>query len=235
VVRNALIIGAETISPIMEWNNRDVAVLFGDGASAFVVEGTDRPEGLITESLGCFGEVRDILSVHGWGTRYANSQVMLGVTHWQFEGQEIFKRAVSGMGAACKKVLEKAGLTKEEIDVVVPHQANLRIIDALIRRVGVDRKKVYVNIHRYGNMSAATAPIALVEAIEEDWIHPGDNVLIPAFGGGLTWCAHLIKWGERVKPLGTTETDLIPCDKTGLELVHEIMKNRGEPLGQSHR
>ncbi len=225
-IRNALIIGAETISPVMDWNNRNVAVLFGDGACAAVIEQTDEEGGLLAESMGCFADVRDILTVHGWGTRYANQQTTLGCTKWQFEGQEIFKRAVSGMSAACAQVLEKASLTKDDIDVVVPHQANLRIIDALVRRVGVERDKVYVNVHRYGNMSAATAPIALVEAIEESRVKPGDYVLMPAFGGGLTWCAHLIKWGERVQPIRSAEIELPPCEKTGLELVREIMANR---------
>jgi 3-oxoacyl-[acyl-carrier-protein] synthase-3 len=110
----------------------------------------------------------------------------------------------------------------------VPHQANLRIIEALARRTGVDRQKVFVNIQRYGNMSAATAPIALVEALEEDRVRPGYNILMPAFGGGLTWCAHLIKWGERVVPVCETDVDLPPCDKTGLELVRQIMEARGK-------
>jgi 3-oxoacyl-[acyl-carrier-protein] synthase-3 len=226
-VKNALVIGGETISPIMDWNNRDVAVLFGDGSAAAVLEETDREEGLLSESLGCFGDVREILTVHGWGTRYANTGVMLGHTEWQFEGQEIFKRAVSGMGAASKKVLEKTGLTKDDVDLVVPHQANLRIIDALARRIGVDREKVYVNIHRYGNMSAATAPVALVEALEEDRVKPGAHILMPAFGGGLTLSAHLVKWGERITPVGQSDAELPPCEYTGLELVNKIMKDRG--------
>ena len=227
-ITSALIIGAETISPIMDWSNRNVAVLFGDGAAAAVIERSDTEQGLLAESLGCFGDVRDVLSVHGWGTSYANSGVMLGVTQWQFEGQEIFKRAVSGMGAASKKVLEKAGLTKDDVDLVVPHQANLRIIDALARRIGVDREKVYVNIHRYGNMSAATATVALVEALEEDRVKPGAMILMPAFGGGLTLSAHLIKWGDRIAPLGQTDVDLPPCSKTGLELVRDMIKARGQ-------
>jgi 3-oxoacyl-[acyl-carrier-protein] synthase-3 len=222
VVKNAVVIGAEVISPVMDWDNRNVAVLFGDGASAFYVEATDKEEGLLAEELGCFGEVRDILTVHGYGLKYANQGIPLGQTEWQFEGQKIFKNAVTGMVGASKKVLEKCGLTTDDLDIVVPHQANLRIIEAVAKRIGVPMDKVFVNVHRYGNMSAATAPVALVEAVEEGRISPGSIILVPAFGAGLTWCAHIIKWGDRVEPLGETDVELPPFDKTGLELVQEI-------------
>ncbi len=106
VVRNALVIGAELISPFMDWTDRNVAVLFGDGAAAVVLQATDREEGVLAEKLGCFGDAREILRVHGMGGRYANQGVLYGVTRWQFEGQEIFKRAVQGMGDACETVLE---------------------------------------------------------------------------------------------------------------------------------
>jgi 3-oxoacyl-[acyl-carrier-protein] synthase-3 len=172
--------------------------------------------------------VREVLTVHGWGTGYLNDGGVRGDTWWQFEGQEIFKRAVSGMGAAGKTVLEKSGLAVDDVDLVVPHQANLRIIDALGRRLGVAQDKVYVNVHRYGNMSAATAPVALVEAIEEGRVEPGFNILMPAFGGGLTLSAHLVKWGQRTAPLGESDVELPPCDRTGLELVREIMRGRGK-------
>lgn len=148
---------------------------------------------------------------------------MLGDTRWNFNGPEIFKRAVVGMSRACDNVLAKEGLAKEELDLVVPHQANLRIIDALANRMGASEEKVFINIQRYGNMSAATAPLALVEAIEEGRVAPGAKILMPAFGGGLTWSAHLLNWGARVKPLGTTDVDLSHCDKTGLQLVQAII------------
>jgi len=226
-IESALIIGAETISSIMDWDNRNVAVLFGDGAAAAVIEASDREEGLLAESLGCYGEVRDALTVHGWGTAYLNDGGARGDTEWRFEGQEIFKRAVSGMGVAGKAALEKAGLTVDDVDLVVPHQANLRIIEALGRRLGVPQEKIYVNVQRYGNMSAATAPVALVEALEEGRVAAFGQVLMPAFGGGLTWSAHLVRWGERTTPLGETDVDLPPCDETGLEIVHRIMRGRG--------
>ncbi|WP_020677371.1 beta-ketoacyl-ACP synthase 3 [Geopsychrobacter electrodiphilus] len=226
VVQSALVIGAEVTSSMMDWSNRDVAVLFGDGAAAFYLEGSEHKAGVVAESLGCFGKNRDILDVAGWGQKYANQGVILGETKWNFNGPEIFKRAVVGMSRACDNVLEKEGLAKEAIDLIVPHQANLRIIDALAKRMGASDEKVYINIQRYGNMSAATAPLALVEAIEEGRVAPGAKILMPAFGGGLTWSAHLLTWGSRTAPLGTSDIDLSPCDKTGLQLVLEIIAAR---------
>jgi 3-oxoacyl-[acyl-carrier-protein] synthase-3 len=222
-INNALVIGAEVTSVLMDWSDRDVAVLFGDGAAAFFLEASDEKSGVVAESLGCFGKNRDILDVTGWGLKYANQGLVLGETQWNFNGQEIFKRAVVGMSRACDNVLEKEGIGNEEIDLVVPHQANLRIIDALAKRMGAGEEKVYINIQRYGNVSAATAPLALVEAIEEGRVVPGAKLLMPAFGGGLTWSAHLLNWGTRTTPLGTTGVGLPPCEKTGLQLVQEII------------
>lgn len=228
VVRNALVIGAEVISPMMDWDNRNVAVLFGDGAAAFYLEATDEPQGVMAESLGCYGKVRDILKLRGWGVEYANQGMMLGDVQWQFEGQEIFKRAVKGMADACQDVLKKFGLSSDDVDLVVPHQANLRIIEALANRAGINTEKVFVNIHRYGNMSAATAPIALVESLEQGRVEPGNNILMPAFGGGLTWNAHLLKWGVRTQPLTSSDAELPPCDKSALELVQDIRQRKSK-------
>ena len=219
VVSNALVIGGEVISPYMDWTNRNVAVLFGDGAAAVVVEATENAEGVIGERLGCYGGAREILRVHGMGTRYANQGRHFGDVGWAFEGQDIFKRAVIGMAGASEGVLRDKGCTTDEIDLVVPHQANLRIIEALAKRAGVPMERVFVNVHRYGNMSAATVPVALCEALEEGRVNPGDLLLTPAFGGGLTWCAHLIRWGERTTPLRQADIDLPPVTETAIDIV----------------
>src|SRR6201997_5035291 len=216
VVRIALVIGAELISPFMDWSDRDVAVLFGDGAAAVVLEGSASAQGLLAEKLGCYGEAREILRVHGMGGRYANRGVLYGVTRWQFEGQEIFKRAVQGMAGACAEALAPAGFTTAEVELLVPHQANLRIIEAVARRAHVPMERVYVNVQRYGNMSAATVPIALCEALEEGRVRPGALLLMPGFGGGLSYCAHLVRWGRRTTPLGSSEARLPPHDASGL-------------------
>src|SRR5262249_19454965 len=149
VVRNALVIGAELISPFMDWTDRNVAVLFGDGAAAVVLQTTEREEGLLAEKLGCFGEAREILRVHGMGGRYANHGVLYGVTRWQFEGQEIFKRAVAGMASACEEALARRGLTSEHVDLLVPHQANLRIMEAVAQRAALPRQPRFVHIPPY--------------------------------------------------------------------------------------
>jgi len=229
VVKNALVIGAELISPFMDWADRDVAVLFGDGAAAVVLEASEREEGVLAEKLGCFGESRDILRVQGMGGRYANHGVLYGVVRWQFEGQEIFKRAVAGMSEACEQSLRRVSLGPEAVDLVVPHQANLRIIEAVARRAQVPMERVFVNIRRYGNMSAATAPIALCEAVEQGRVRPGALLLLPGFGGGLTYSAHVVRWGERTHALAACEVELPPSERSALELIQDCLRRKTTP------
>ncbi|MGC1728044.1 MAG: beta-ketoacyl-ACP synthase 3, partial [Steroidobacteraceae bacterium] len=219
VVSRALVIGAELISPFMDWTDRDVAVLFGDGAAAVVLEASDREEGVLAEKLGCYGEARETLRVEGMGGLYANRGVLYGVTRWQFEGQEIFKRAVQGMAAASAAALARAALTPDDVDLVVPHQANLRIIEAVARRVGVPMERVYVNIERHGNMSAATIPVALCDALDEGRVRAGALLLLPGFGGGLSYGAHLVRWGSRTTPLGSSAVALPPNATSALDLI----------------
>jgi 3-oxoacyl-[acyl-carrier-protein] synthase III len=227
VVRNAVVIGGELISAFMDYRDRGVSVLFGDGCAAVVLQATDREEGLLAEKLGCDVDGRHTLVVEGMGGRWANQGRPYGLTKWIFEGPEIFKRAVVAMAGACADVLAARNATVDDVDLVVPHQANLRIIEAVAKRAGAPLDRVYVNVQRYGNMSAGTVPVALVEAIEEGRVKPGSLLLMPAFGGGLTWCAHLVRWGERVTPKGTTDVDLPPCDKTAVELVRGYMHGKG--------
>ena len=137
VVRNALVIGVEGITPFMDWSNRNVAVLFGDGAAAVVIQATEEPLGVISEKLGCYADARQTLRVRGMGTIYGNAGVQLGDTRWDFEGQEIFKRAVQGMAlASARRARARRNVTIDDVDLVVPHQANLRIIEAVAKRVG---------------------------------------------------------------------------------------------------
>jgi 3-oxoacyl-[acyl-carrier-protein] synthase III len=219
VVRNALVLGAEVISPFIDWSDRNTAVLFGDGAAAVVLQATDQEQGLLAERLGCYGESREILRVHGMGAAYAHQNRIIGKTEWQFEGQEIFKKAVHGMAMACEEALAKTGNTAADVDLVIPHQANLRIIEAVAKKTGIPMEKVFVNVHRYGNMSAATVPVALCEALEEGRVKPGALLLMPSFGGGLTFTGHVVRWGERVKPLGDSDVDLPPLQESALEIV----------------
>ncbi len=232
VVRNALIVGVEVISTYMDWTNRNVAVLFGDGAAAVVLQASDSPEGLIGEHLGCNADARHTLRVRGAGALYLNAGMTYGDVIWDFDGQEIFKRAVVGMTKASDKVLAKCGFTMADIDLVIPHQANLRIIEAVAKRIGVSLDKVFFTVQRYGNMSAATVPVALVEAIEEGRVKPNSLILMPAFGGGLTLCAHLVRWGDRVQPLEFINIDLPPSSMSAMEIVNDLRKLK-DPHGRS--
>ena len=235
VVRNALLIGVELISRYMDWDNRNVAVLFGDGAAAMLIEASDTESGVIKEKLQCYADARQILRVRGIGTQYALHGLDFGQTRWDFDGQEIFKKAVRGMSEASVDVLQRAGVTTDDIALVVPHQANLRIIEAVAKYTGTPLEKVFLTVYKYGNMSSATAPVALVEAVEEGRVQARDLILMPAFGGGLTLSAHLLRWGERTTPLGYSEAELPPCTQTALELVNEIraIKARGAATAAS--
>ena len=227
VVRTALVVGVEWISPFMDWHNRNVAVLFGDGCAAVVLQAADEECGVLAEKLGCYADARAILRVRGSGLLYGyGGDVTYGDTLWDFDGQEIFKRAVTGMGESSAAALAKAGKRPDEIDLVVPHQANLRIIEFVAKRAGIPMERVFVTVHKYGNMSAATVPVALVEALEEGRVKPGGLVLTPAFGGGLTYCSHVIRWGPRVTPLGTSDVALPPCDTSALDIVRGYLDRR---------
>lgn len=235
IVNNALIIGVELISQYMDWENRNVAVLFGDGAAAMVLQASEAETGVIAEKLQCYADARQILRVRGMGTMYANLGVPFGQTRWDFDGQEIFRKAVQGMSEASLDVMRRAGVTMNDIALVVPHQANLRIIDAVAKRAGASPDKLFLTVQKYGNMSSATAPIALVEAVEQGRVTPGCLVLMPAFGGGLTLSAHLIRWGQRVTPLAPSDAELPPSTKTALELVNEIRAQKRLGAAEARR
>ncbi len=233
VVKNAVVIGVEIISPFMDWANRNVAVLFGDGCAAVVLQVTEKQEGVLGEQLGCLADVRHTLRVRGMGCAYNNRGVTLGDTAWDFDGQEIFRHAVGGMSAASAAVLAKCGVTADDVDLVVPHQANLRIIEAVVKKAGIPMDKVMLTVERYGNMSAATVPVALNAALEEGRVKPGALILMPAFGAGLTMCAHLVRWGERVTPLGQSDAQLPPVKKTALEMVNDIRAHKTDVAARS--
>ncbi|QDP00491.1 ketoacyl-ACP synthase III [Thalassotalea sp. PS06] len=198
--KKALVIGAERMSWFINWAKRDTAVLFGDGAGAVILEATDKECGLLNAKLGCDSNARDILSINNFGTdmdRYVNPPSALDIS---FEGPDIFKRAVRGMGQATETVLQQTGINVEDVDLLVPHQANVRIIETLQKQLKLRDDQVMVNIQHYGNTSAATVPIALCEALEQGKVKPGDNIMSAAFGAGLTWGAAFIKWGDKVTP-----------------------------------
>ncbi len=217
--KKVLVIGGEFISHYMNWSRRDVAVLFGDACGAVVIEASDTESGLLAAKIGCEAEAKHAIQITNLGSAYSRLSEEFLYVGWNFEGQEVFKRAVKAMAQACVDVLEQTGLTVDDVNLVVPHQANKRILDALAKRVGIDESKVFVNVHKYGNTSAATIPVALSEALEEGRVAAGDYLLTASFGAGLTWGAGLIKWGERTTPLGLSNAELPPCDSTALEIL----------------
>ncbi len=232
MIRNAVVIGVELISRYMDWSNRNVAVLFGDGAAAVVLQASAQEEGMLGAVMGCDAEARQTLRVRGFGCGYSGYGITFGDTLWDFDGQAIFKRAVGAMSAASVKVLADHGVAAGDVSLVIPHQANLRIIEAVAKYAGIPMEKVMVTVQKYGNMSAATVPVALVEALEAGRVTPGSWILMPAFGGGLTYCSLLVKWGQRVTPLGTSDAALPPCERTALEMVNAIRANQ-DPHGRS--
>lgn len=217
--KKVLVIGGEFISHYMNWSRRDVAVLFGDACGAVIIEATDKPVGLLSARIGCESDAKYAIQITNLGSAYSRLSEEFLYIGWNFEGQEVFKRAVKSMAQACEDVLADVGLGVEDVNLVVPHQANKRILDSLAKRVGIDEDRVFVNVHKYGNTSAGTIPVALAEALEEGRIKPGDYILSATFGAGLTWGAALIRWGDRVTPLKTSDAELPPCDQTALEIL----------------
>lgn len=216
-IGTALVIGAEKLSAYVSLQHRATGVLFGDGAGAVVLQGTEADEGLLSMSISSDGELCDLLTVTATGTSYVEYEMTDPTII--MEGREVFRHAVTRMGEAAEKAVTDAGLTLDDVDMLIPHQANVRIIDATARRMNLPAEKVYVNIASYGNTSAATIPIALAEALEEERIAPGDVVVFVAFGGGLTWGAAALRWGARTTPLGISDAELPPNDKTAIELL----------------
>lgn len=223
--KNALVIGAERVTWFLNWSLRDTAVLFGDGAGAVLVQPSDEESGLLASHLGCEGDALEALLVPNFGTagnRFVENYAKFGVS---FDGREIFRRAVRGMALEINHVLDELGLSNEDIDIIIPHQANARIIEALANHLSVPMSQVALNIQNYGNTSAATIPVALCELLEEGRIGPGDRLLLAAFGAGLTRAAGMIRWGDRVKPLKESDAQLPPCDQTAMEIMNAAIKN----------
>lgn len=195
-VKTALAIGAEKLSVLTDWNDRNTCILFGDGAGAAVVQASERP-GMLGTVLGVDGAKVDVLYVPGGGCRVPCSAESLAA-HAHFihmKGRETFKVAVNTLHRAAIEVMEKAGLTLDDIDVIIPHQANLRIVEAVATRLGPNvMDRVFLNLDRYGNTSAASIPIALAEAVKAGAVKSGDKVLMVAFGGGLSWGATIVEW-----------------------------------------
>ncbi|MDM5328304.1 beta-ketoacyl-ACP synthase III [Neobacillus sp. CF12] len=179
--KHVLVVGVEKLSKVTDWNDRNTAVLFGDGAGAVIVGEVSENRGILSFELGADGT--------GAKHLYQDEYIIMN-------GREVFKFAVRQMGESCINVLEKAGLTKEDVDFLIPHQANIRIMEASRQRLELPVEKMSKTVHKYGNTSAASIPISLVEEIEAGKIKDDDIIVMVGFGGGLTWGAIAIRWGK---------------------------------------
>jgi 3-oxoacyl-[acyl-carrier-protein] synthase-3 len=193
--KNILVIGAEMLSRITDWKDRNTCVLFGDGAGAAVVSEVEEG-GILSSVLGADGTGADLLALPAGGSKEpANSDTITNRRHYiNMNGNEVFKFAVRILEEAARKAVEKANLTIEDVDFIIPHQANIRIIDAAIKRLKFPREQVVVNLDKYGNMSSASIPVALDEAYRDKKIKKGDKLILVGFGAGLTWGANLLEW-----------------------------------------
>ncbi len=193
-----LVVTSEVISRRVNWEDRTTCVLFGDASGAVVLSNGEKGEGphVVDIALGADGTLGDLLTVNGGGSAWAyrKGQTVGDEFFVQMKGREIFKHAVRNMCAMADKVLADNALTKDDVDVLIPHQANWRIIDAVGRKFEIPEEKVYSNVARYGNTSAASVPLALAEAVENGFVKKGNLVLMPTFGGGFTWGAGLIRF-----------------------------------------
>ena len=197
VYKRVLVVGVDTLTRYVDYTDRSTCVLFGDGAGAVVIEESTEERGLLSTVLGADGAGYKHLYVPGMAHLVPESADLFPEyrPYLQMNGKEVFRFAVQAMGDAAIAAIDKVGLSFDDVDMLIPHQANLRIIDSAARRLALPREKVWVNVDRYGNTSAASVPIALAEAADAGAIEEGDNVVLVAFGAGLAWAAGLVRWG----------------------------------------
>jgi len=217
-INRALVIGSERLSLAMDWQKRESCFLFGDGAGAVVIEACEQQSGLLASKISCVPDSRECLRLPGWGMTSERFSEAFFIS-LDFEGQEIFKSAVKGMSEAIADVLEKENLSADDIDLFIPHQANIRIIQTLAKRLNFPMEKVVVAIESYANTSAASIPLALCDALEEGRVKPGMKILTATFGAGLTCGAGIIHWGERVEPLAVSDVSVADFEGTVFDLM----------------
>ncbi len=194
--KKVLVIGAETLSKILDWTDRNTCVLFGDGAGAVVLGEVEDGYGILGVELGADGSGGDLLKMPAGGSRMpASAQTVAERLHYvHMSGNDVFKFAVKVMGEAAAKALDHAGLSSEDVDCLIPHQANIRIIQSAAKRLKMPMEKVMVNVDKYGNTSSASIPIALNEAVKSGKVKKNDVVVVVGFGAGLTWASCVLKW-----------------------------------------
>lgn len=193
-----LVVAAEVLTKIVNWEDRNTCILFGDGAGAAVLRPVEEHHGFLSFNLGADGTGGDCLKIPAGGSRKVTSELTIqNKEHYiTMNGHEVFKFAVKIMGDTAIKALEKAGFSTADVDYLIPHQANTRIIDAAARKLGISPEKVYINLDKYGNMSSASIPVALDEAVNKGFIQKGDLVVLVGFGAGLTWGSSVMRWAK---------------------------------------
>jgi 3-oxoacyl-[acyl-carrier-protein] synthase III len=195
-IKNALIIGTETLSRFVNWKDRSTCILFGDGAGAFVLQASDEPGGVLSAVMHSDGSGGNLLTLEGGGSRHPATEATIhdGKHYIRMDGNEVFRFATRVMASATQEVLDCAGIKLDDIRWIVPHQANIRIIQAAARGLKLPMDRFIVNLEKYGNTSTASIPIAMVEAIEKGQIEVGDKLVMVGFGAGLTWGALAAQW-----------------------------------------
>lgn len=194
--KKALVIGAEILSRIVNWEDRNTCILFGDAAGAVIVEAGEGDRGILSTHLHADGTQLELLYQPGFGTKFLPSVEALRDKNYflQMQGNEVFKVAVRSMSEVANTALQENGMTAKDVDLFIPHQANIRILKATAKKIGLKDEQVYINVNRYGNTSGATIPLALDEANRAGRLKEGDIILLDAFGGGFTWAATLLRW-----------------------------------------
>jgi 3-oxoacyl-[acyl-carrier-protein] synthase-3 len=197
-----LVAGSETLSRVVNWKDRGTCILFGDGAGAVVLQASEQPGGILSTLVRSDGSGGDLLIIPAGGSKMpASPESILRNQHTiQMDGSEVFRFATRVVDKATREVVAQAGLTLDDIELFIPHQANLRIIKAGARALNVDESRVFVNLEKYGNTSSASIPLALCEAVEQGRIRPGDHIVLIGFGAGLAWAAATIQWGPPPEP-----------------------------------
>ena len=195
-IKTALVVGTETLSRFVDWKDRGTCILFGDGAGAFVLQASDRPGGVLSAVMHSDGSGGDSLSLPAGGSHYPATEATVheGQHFIKMDGKAVFKFATRVMASATQEAMDAAGLTAEQVRWIIPHQANIRIIEAAARGLKLPMDRFIVNLDKYGNTSTASIPIAMVEALEKGQIKNGDKLVMVGFGGGLTWGALAAEW-----------------------------------------
>ncbi len=195
-IETALVLGAETLSRLVNWEDRTTCILFGDGAGAFVLQASEEPGGVLSAVMRSDGSGGDLLTVPAGGSKLPTSPETIqdGLHYIQMNGREVFRFATRVMKQATEEAAEQAGMTLDEVNWIIPHQANQRIIETAARRLKIPMERVVVNLDRFGNTSTASIPLAAVEAIQDGRVKPGDQIVFVGFGAGLTWGAVAAQW-----------------------------------------